>query len=74
MRANAGLNWHPTSTCRMGPDPATSVVDATLRVHGIAALSVADASIMPCVTSGNTNAPVIAIAERAAAMIAQRLA
>ena len=74
MRANAGLNWHPTSTCRMGCDPATSVVDATLRVHGLAGLSIADASVMPCVTSGNTNAPVIAIAERAAAMIARRLA
>ncbi len=74
MRANAGLNWHPTSTCRMGPDPATSVVDGSLRVHGIAGLSIADASVMPFVTSGNTNAPVIAIAERAAAMIAQRLA
>jgi choline dehydrogenase len=74
MRANAGLNWHPTSTCRMGPDPASSVVDGALRVHGIAGLSIADASVMPFVTSGNTNAPVIAIAERAAAMIAQRLA
>jgi len=74
MRANAGLNWHPTSTCRMGHDPAGSVVDGTLRVHGIAGLSIADASVMPFVTSGNTNAPVIAIAERAAAMIAERVA
>jgi choline dehydrogenase len=72
FRRNAGLNWHPTSTCRMGPDPATDVVDPALRVHGLQRLSIVDASVMPCVTSGNTNAPVIAIAERAAAMIAAR--
>ncbi len=72
LRANAGLNWHPTSTCRMGPDPCEHVVDGTLAVHGLAGLSIADASIMPSVTSGNTNAPVIAIAERAATMIAER--
>jgi choline dehydrogenase len=68
----AGLNWHPTSSCRMGPDPARDVVDATLRVHGLRGLSIADASVMPSITSGNTNAPVIAIAERAAGFIAAR--
>ncbi len=67
FRATAALNWHPASTCRMGPagDPG-AVVDASLAVHGLAGLRIADASIMPCVTSANTNIPVIAIAERAA--------
>jgi choline dehydrogenase len=69
FRETAALNWHPTSTCRMGV-----VVDAQLRVHGLAGLSIADASVMPTVTSGNTNIPVIAIAERAAAFIAARTA
>jgi choline dehydrogenase len=67
FRETAALNWHPTSTCRMG-----AVVDAQLRVHGLAGLSIADASVMPTVTSGNTNIPVIAIAERAAGLIAAR--
>jgi len=57
----------------MGPDPdAGAVVDSTLKVHGLTGLSIADASIMPNVTSGNTNIPVIAIAERAAGFIAAR--
>ncbi len=71
FRETAALNWHPTSTCRMGPG-IDDVVDAQLRVHGLSGVSIADASVMPCVTSGNTNAPVIAIAERAAEMIAAR--
>jgi len=75
MRATAALNWHPTSTCRMGPNPQTgAVVDQTLAVHGLTGLSIADASIMPSVTAGNTNAPTIAIAERAATFIAARAA
>jgi choline dehydrogenase len=71
FRQTAALNWHPTSTCRMGPGPE-DVVDHELKIHGLSGVSVVDASIMPCVTSGNTNIPVIAIAERAAEIIAAR--
>ncbi|MSP97405.1 MAG: choline dehydrogenase [Betaproteobacteria bacterium] len=62
--------FHPTSTCRMGAD-AGSVVDARLRVRGISGLRVIDASIMPAVVSGNTNAAVIAIAEKGADLVLQ---
>ncbi len=69
VRQKGGTIFHPSGTCKMGPagDPM-AVVDARLRVHGIKALRVADASIMPTVISGNTNGPTIMIGEQAAAM------
>ena len=67
-RRTGQTTYHVIGTCKMGSDPM-AVVDDRLRVHGIAGLRVIDASIMPTVTSGNTNTPTVMIAERGAKMI-----
>lgn len=69
IRDHAWTVFHASCTCRMGTDPETSAVDSRLRVHGVAGLRVVDASVFPRVTSGNTNAPTIMVAERAARFI-----
>ncbi|QEY74494.1 GMC family oxidoreductase [Pseudomonas denitrificans (nom. rej.)] len=68
LREYAATVFHPVGTCKMGEDPQ-AVVDLRLRVHGLKGLRVVDASIMPTLISGNTNAPCIMLGERAAAMI-----
>lgn len=69
FRARADTVYHPTSTCIMGPDPISSVVDARLKVHGLSGLRVIDASVFPTITSGNTNAPTVMVAEKGAEMV-----
>ena len=68
IRDNGQTTYHPTGTCKMGRDPM-AVVDEKLCVHGLGGLRVADASIMPTMTSGNTNAPCMMVGEKCAAMI-----
>lgn len=68
VRENAGICYHACGTCRMGDDPL-SVVDSRLRVRGVSRLTVADASVIPLVTSGNLHAPTVMIGERAADLL-----
>ena len=69
IRNNSQTAYHPIGTCRMGPEGPNTVVDDQLRVHGIAGLRIADASIFPTMPSGNTNAPAIMVGEKAAQII-----
>lgn len=69
FRARSGTVYHPSCTCRMGPDAATSVADARLRVHGIAGLRVVDASAFPNLIAGNTNAPSMLMGWKGAELI-----
>lgn len=69
FRERCGTVFHPVGTCRMGADPKTAVVCPQLRVHGIDGLRVIDASVFPNITSGNTNAPTMMLAHRAADLI-----
>ena len=71
LRANVRTAMHPTSTCAMGNDEM-AVVDGQLRVRGLSGLRVADASIMPTIVGGNTNAPAIMIAEKAVDLVLGR--
>ena len=74
VRERLELIYHPVGTCRMSDDAEGAVVDSQLRVHGLDGLRVADASIFPLIPGGNTNAPAIMVAERAADLIRGRVA
>ena len=70
LRELVNTAYHPTGTCKMGPDSdPMAVVDGRLRVRGVSGLRVVDASVMPEIISGNTSAPTMMIAQRAAAFI-----
>ena len=72
LRRRVMLIYHPVGTCRMSDEGEDAVVDSQLRVHGIHGLRVVDASVMPVIPGGNTNAPTIMVAERAADLIRGR--
>ena len=69
IKDNAWTVFHPCGTCRMGISSQTSVVDNRLRVHGMTGLRIADASVFPTITTGNTNAPSIMVGEKASDLI-----
>jgi choline dehydrogenase len=71
FRKRADTVYHPTCTARMGTDPRESVVDSRLRAHGLDGLRIIDASVFPTVTSGNTNAPTVMVAEKGVSMLLQ---
>jgi choline dehydrogenase len=69
FRQRSGTVYHPSCTCRMGPDAATSVVAPNLKVHGIEGLRVCDASVFPNLIAGNTNAPAMMVGWKGAELI-----
>jgi choline dehydrogenase len=71
IQRNCATFWHPVGSCKMGTDP-TSVVDPQCRVHGVQGLRVVDASVMPRITTANTNAPSMMIAQKASDLIVRR--
>lgn len=73
IREQGDTVFHPASTCRMGSDPMTNVVDASLKVYGLSGLRVADASIFPSLPSGNTNAAAIMVGEKASDLVLKEI-